>query len=131
MTKTQDSKRRKGSLFTQPKPQRTPSVHHAQTFNPDTQHRPVIPQTTLLRSITHSSSFPSFFCPPPTSPPSQDAPGMATRAARGYDLPSTSTLGSQEHQSSSGTPDMAAGMCFPHPRHDFFAVTPGAGQRQP
>lgn len=52
---------------------------------------------------------------------------MATRAACGYDLPSTSTLGSHAHHSSSGTPDRAAGMCLPQPRHDFFAVTPARG----
>ena len=36
-------------------------------------------------------------------------------------MPSTTTLGEQVHHSSSGTPDMAEGMWFPHPRHVFFA----------
>lgn len=53
---------------------------------------------------------------------------MATRAAGGYGLPSTSTLGSHVHHSPSGTPERAFGMCLPQPRHDFLAVT-GEGRR--
>lgn len=37
-------------------------------------------------------------------------------------MPPTSTLGSQVHHSLSGTPDIAEGMCLPHPRHDFLAA---------
>lgn len=127
---------RKQPPFTQSKPQCTPSVHHAQTFSshkptkhPTNSRQAHSPQPTPTGEA-HNSSFPaSFFCPPPppTSPPSHDAPGMATRAAGGYGLPSTSTLGSHVHHSSSGTPERALGMCLPQPRQDFFAVTGGPG----
>lgn len=80
-----------------------------------------------LTSISHSASFPSlsflfFSCPPPPpkSPPNNGAAG----AARGYILPSTSTLGSHVHQSASSMPDMALGMCFPQPRQACFATSP-------